>query len=79
MAVWELIRDAMSRHAVGQILGYMGWVKQKLCQPGQDVRGILVANEADESLRMAVAAVPILEIYLYEISFQLSPDRPPTR
>jgi Endonuclease NucS len=74
--VIETKRAAPDRQAVGQILGYMGWVQQKLCQGSETVRGVLVSNDATERLRMAVAAVPNLELYLYEISFQLSPDRP---
>lgn len=76
--VIETKRGAPDRQAVGQILGYMGWVAQKLCNDGKKVRGILIASEATDSLRMAVAAVPNLEIYLYEISFRLVPDRPAT-
>jgi hypothetical protein len=74
--VIETKRDTPDRQAVGQILTYLGWVRQMLCRDGKTVRGILIANDATERLRMAVAAVPNLELYLYEISFQLSPDRP---
>ena len=73
--VIETKRGVPDRQAVGQILSYIAWVGQRLCRDGRTVRGILIANEATESLRMAVAAVPNLEIYLYEISFHLSPDR----
>ena len=73
--VVETKRGTPDRQAMGQILGYIGWVAQKLCQDGREVRGILIASEATESLRMAVAAVPSQEIYLYEISFRLFPDR----
>jgi restriction system protein len=63
---------------VGQILGYLGWARQKLCRAGQNVRGILIVNEVTDSLRLAVSAVPGLEIYRFEITFQLVPDRPST-
>ena len=71
--VIETKRAAPDRQAVGQVLGYVGWVRQKLCKQGQSVRGILVANEITDQLRLAAAAVPNLDLYLYEISFDIRP------
>ncbi len=71
--VIETKRALPDRQAVGQVLGYVGWVKQKLCNEGQTVRGILVANEITDQLRLAAAAVPNLDLYLYEISFDIRP------
>ncbi len=74
--VVETKRNVPDRQAIGQILGYMGWVKAKLCRNNQSVRGILIAGEASDRLRMAVLAVPGLQLFVYEISFRLSLDRP---
>lgn len=71
--VIETKRAMPDRQAVGQILGYMGWVKSKLCTAQQSVRGILVASESSDRLRMAISTVPNLELYLYQISFELRP------
>lgn len=71
--VIETKRAVPDRQAVGQVLGYVGWVKQKLCKQGQGVRAILVANEITDQLRLAAAAVPDLDLYLYEISFDVRP------
>jgi hypothetical protein len=74
--VIETKRNVPDRQAIGQVLGYMGWVRTKLCTGQQTVRGILIAGEATDRLRMAVAAVPNLALYLYEVSFSVKPDAP---
>jgi hypothetical protein len=71
--VIETKRNTPDRQAVGQILGYMGWVQTRLCTPGTAVRGILLCGEVSDQLRMAVTTVPSLELKTYEISFRISP------
>ncbi len=66
----ETKRNLPDRQAVGQLLGYMGWVGAKLSH-GNSVRGVLIAGSASDALRMAVSAVPNLELSLYEIAFSL--------
>lgn len=72
--VIETKRDVAARKAVGQILSYMGWVQEKLCSEGQQVRGILVCGGEDDDVRLAIKAVPTLSLYTYEISFALTPS-----
>lgn len=72
--VIETKRDTPDRQAIGQILGYMGWVRMQLCGPGQTVRGILLCGEVTDRLRMAAVTVPDLELVTYEISFTLRAD-----
>ena len=69
--VIETKKDVPDRQAVGQILGYMGWVKEKRCPDDRSVRGLLIAGDASDRLRMAVAAVPNLDLRIYEITFDL--------
>lgn len=71
--VIETKRDLTDRKAVGQILGYMGWVDAKLCNSDQSVSGILIAGEPREQLGMAIRAVPNLRLYKYELSFSIAP------
>lgn len=71
--VIETKRWSGERKAIGQLLSYMGWVQQRLCRPGQTVKGILVISEANDALRMAASAVPNLELRQYEIAFKLTP------
>ena len=73
--VIETKRNRPDRQAIGQVLGYMGWVSTKLAE-GRRVSGILIANSGSDSLRMAIAAVPNLELWVYELSFAVHPERP---
>src|ERR1019366_2662035 len=57
---------------VGQILRYMAWVKKHLAS-GQSVRGIIVANEVTEDLRLAASLIPDLQLFEYSISMKLKP------
>lgn len=57
---------------VGQILRYMAWVKKHLAS-GQRVRGIIVANEVTEDLRLAASLIPDLLLFEYSISMKLKP------
>lgn len=70
--VIETKRGTPDRTAVGQILSYMGWVRQRLCKSGQEVRGILVTGDSSDRLRVAVSAVPNLSIKTYQIAFTLT-------
>jgi hypothetical protein len=45
---------ADSRSVVGQISGYMGWVRRNMAGPGQLVRGIIVVGREDERLRCSL-------------------------
>lgn len=74
--VVELKKSNPSDKAVGQILRYIGWVKENLAK-GKEVRGIVIAiqpekeNSDYEKLRYAVAANPNLELKYYKIFIEL--------
>jgi len=67
--VIELKKNQTSDDTVGQILRYMGWVKEKLNDP--EVRGIIVAGKYDEKLDYARKMIPGLEVFIYEVQFNL--------
>jgi RecB family endonuclease NucS len=46
-----------STTALGQLLGYMGWVQEHLCVKGEVVRGVLVVGRATPMLLYAVRFV----------------------
>jgi restriction system protein len=71
LLVVELKRGRASDVVVGQVLRYMGYVKDVLTSSGQTVEGIIVALEDDARLRRALSVVPSVEFYRYEISFKL--------
>jgi hypothetical protein len=58
--------------AIGQILRYMGWIEKNLAG-NKRVRGVIVANEISEDLKLAASRIQDVSLMEYEISFQLKP------
>ena len=56
----------------GQILRYMGWVRENLAGKAS-VRGIIVASEISEDLILATSSIESIRLVEYEISFSLKP------
>lgn len=71
LLVVELKRGRASDVVVGQILRYMGYVKEQIAEPDQTVEGVIIALDDDKKLRWALAAVPSISFYRYQISFKL--------
>lgn len=71
LLVVELKRGRASDAVVGQILRYMGYVKEELAEAGQTVRGVIIALEDDPKMRRALVMVANIEFYRYQISFKL--------
>jgi restriction system protein len=61
---------------VGQTLRYMGYVMEELAEHGQSLEGLVIAAEDDQRIRRAIAPVPNLRFYRYQISFKLQPGSP---
>ena len=59
--------------AVGQLLRYMSWIRQHHADPGQKVRGAIVAKNITEDLLLACAEVPAVSLYEYALSIQVKP------
>lgn len=73
LVVIELKRGKSTDSTVGQLLRYIGWVRENLAAPNQKVRGVIIAKEVDEALRYAVKNLENVDILTYEINFKLSP------
>lgn len=71
LLVVELKKGRASDVVVGQILRYMGYVQEELAEPGQTVSGVIIALEDDQRIRRALAVVPSINFYRYQISFRL--------
>lgn len=71
LLVVELKKGRASDVVVGQVLRYMGFVFQDLAEPGQTVRGVIIALEDDKRIRRALAVTPNIEFFRYEITFKL--------
>ena len=70
---YVVVESKVSRaydRVVGQILRYMGWVKENLAGEAT-VRGIIVASEISEDLILAASLVENIRLVEYEISFSL--------
>jgi Endonuclease NucS C-terminal domain len=57
---------------VGQLLRYMAWIERNQAEPGQSVRGIIIAREISEDLRLACSYLPSVNLYEYELSVKLN-------
>ncbi|MGD8719879.1 MAG: endonuclease NucS [Candidatus Zixiibacteriota bacterium] len=69
--VVELKRGQSSDATVGQVLRYIGWVKGKMASAGEEVRGLVIAHEADDKIKYALNAVDGVYLMLYEVEFKL--------
>lgn len=73
--VVELKRGRESDKVVGQVLRYIGWVKEHLAKPGQDVYGIIITFEGDPDPKLKYALNPIsdlVKLKFYRISITIS-------
>ncbi|RKX92373.1 MAG: hypothetical protein DRP84_10140 [Spirochaetes bacterium] len=72
--VIELKKGRSSDVVVGQILRYMGWVKENLAVNDYDqynVRGIIISKEKDDRLEYALKMLQNVNVFLYSVSFEL--------
>ena len=67
--VIELKKNQTSDDTVGQILRYMGWVKEKLGD--EKVQGIIIAGKYDEKLDYARKMITGLDVFIYQVQFNL--------
>ena len=56
---------------VGQLLRYVAWVRKALAKAEQKVRGIIVAREISDDLRLACSEVNNVQLFEYEMSVTL--------
>jgi restriction system protein len=71
LLVVELKKGRASDAVVGQILRYMGFVLQELAEPGQSVKGVIIALEDDQRIKRALAVTPNIKFFRYQINFKL--------
>lgn len=74
LLVVELKKGRASDVVVGQVLRYMGYVKEELAEEGQRVKGVIIALEDDQRIRRALSVVPDVTFYRYQVSFKLIPS-----
>ena len=57
---------------IGQLLRYMSWVEQNM-ETSKPVRGIIVAKEITNDLKLAASRISGVRLIEYEIEFKLRP------
>lgn len=73
LVVIELKVSKGHDRTIGQILTYMGWVRQDLAD-GKPVRGVIVAHTlSDELMTAAHEATANIQLFEYDISFHVRP------
>jgi len=70
LVVIELKAGEAGREVLGQILPYMGWVREHLAK-GKAVRGIVVASDFTPELLAAVNVLSNFALYRYAVQFTL--------
>lgn len=69
----ELKRNKSSDIVVGQILRYIGWVEENLCNNEEKIEGIIICGEGDVRLQYAIKPVSsFVKLKYYKIDFRLS-------
>jgi restriction system protein len=71
LLVVELKKGRVSDNVVGQIQRYMGFVKEELLEPNQQVKGVIIGLEDDIRIKRALSVTHNIEFYRYQVSFKL--------
>jgi restriction system protein len=71
LLVVELKKGRASDVVVGQILRYMGYVKDELAETSQEVHGVIIALEDDLRMRRALSVVTNIRFFRYQVGFKL--------
>ena len=72
LLIVELKKGRASDNVVGQLLRYMGYVKDELAEANQTVKGVIIAMEDDQRLRRALSVAPNVDYYRYQVTFKLT-------
>lgn len=57
--------------ALGQLLYYMGWMDANFGSKAQSCRGLIIANDISEELKIAVSQVPRVKLARYKMNFSI--------
>lgn len=71
LVVIELKVSKGHDRVIGQILRYMGWIKENLADDEQTVRGIIIAKDISDDLKWACSVTQGITLKEYSISFSL--------
>jgi hypothetical protein len=57
----------------GQLMRYMAWIAINHAEPGQKVRGLIIARDISEDLKLACTLLNDVQLFEYELSLSVSP------
>lgn len=69
--VVELKRNQSDDATVGQVLRYMGAVREELAKPHDEVEGLIISRSSDVSICYALKVVGNVKLMRYKVSFDL--------
>lgn len=68
--VIELKAGTANYSVIGQILGYISWIRKNLAN-GKRVRGIIIADDFDKRVKYASLELSNIQLKKYEVSFKI--------
>jgi hypothetical protein len=71
LVVIELKAGTASYTVIGQILGYISWVRKNLSQ-GNEVKGIIIADDFDKRVKYASLEIPNIALKKYDVTFSFT-------
>ena len=74
LLVIEIKQGKAKDAVVGQVLRYIGYVKEELAEPWQEVRGAIIASEDSERFKRALSATNNIDFYRYHFKFSVSKE-----
>jgi hypothetical protein len=73
--VIELKVSKGHERVIGQLLRYIGWIEEHHAAPGQSVRGIIVAKEISDDIRLACRRIAGVQLFEYALSVSVKRKR----
>jgi restriction system protein len=73
--VIELKKGRSGHEVVGQILKYIGWIKENECPNNGKVKGLIILGEKEEGITYALKATDNIGLMTYSVSFQLKSEK----
>lgn len=67
----ELKRRKGKRQVIGQILYYMAWVDNFMEKASTPCRGIIIANEVSEDIKLAISLLDRVKVVKYNMNFTI--------
>ena len=79
LVVIELKRNRAPDRVVSQLERYLVWVEQNISQPGQSVRGIIIAKKHGDHVVYSASRRADIELWTYDLSLSLVPKNTVSR